>query len=207
MKEILTTGVLIVFEGIDGTGKSTQLELLADALIEREFDVVTTREPTEGVFGQNIRQLYINRDNVTPEEELQLFIDDRREHVEKFITPSLKEKKIILCDRYYLSTVAYQGAMGFDPQEILRMNHFAPEPDLALIFQTAPATSIERITSGRGDTLNDFEQEDSLTKVAAVFDSLEFPYIKRIDATKSISSIHSTVVSEVNKILHAHQNR
>ncbi len=194
-------GSLIVFEGIDGTGKSTQLELLAAHLRASGYDVVTTKEPTEGEFGRRIRKLYLNRDEVTREEELDLFLRDRRDHVEHLIQPSLAEGKIILCDRYYLSTMAYQGAAGMNIDEIARKNKFAPEPDLALIFQLNPRQSIERITSNRGDRLNDFEQEDSLEKVERIFNSLSYPYICYIDADQTIEDVHHAVTAAVYAIL------
>jgi len=195
----LTKGILIVFEGIDGTGKSTQLNLLAEALLERGYPVITTREPTNGTFGKKIRSLYDKRNQVTKEEELELFLQDRREHVENLLTPCLTEKNIILCDRYYLSTIAYQGAAGFDTAEIGRKNSFAPEPDLALLFHMPSKVSIARITEIRGDTLNDFEQEETLRKVAKIFDELSFPFIRRIDAARSIESIHHSIISLVEE--------
>jgi len=193
----LTKGMLIVFEGIDGTGKSTQLNLLADALQSKGYPVLTTREPTNGTFGKKIRTLFDKRNQVTKEEELELFLQDRREHVKDLIAPCLAEKKIVLCDRYYLSTIAYQGAAGFDIAEIGRKNSFAPEPDLALLFHMSSKVSIKRITKIRGDALNDFEQEETLRKVAKIFDELSFPYIRRIDATRSIESVHHAVLSLV----------
>ncbi len=205
MNAPLTKGVLIVFEGIDGTGKSTQLDLLAQALSKNGYPVISTREPTNGPYGKKIRELYIDRDGVSREEELELFLADRREHVENLLKPALQDGKIILCDRYYLSTVAYQGAAGFDPDEIMQLNSFAPEPDLALLFQATPAASIERITSKRGDSLNDFEQEENLTMVASIFDNLDFQYIHRIDATGTIESIHHSVIAAVEKILQQNQ--
>lgn len=202
----LSKGLLIIFEGIDGTGKSTQLQLLADYLTSAGYSTLTTREPTNGTFGQQIRQLYINRDGVSKEQELQLFIEDRKEHVTKLIEPSLQEGKIVLCDRYYLSTAAYQGAVGFDPLKILKMNDFAPTPDIAFLFQLSPDLSIERITSGRGDTLNDFEQKESLEKVRTIFNSLKLPYIKNIDASLSIDSVHQQIVNEIAPLLgHSHK--
>jgi dTMP kinase len=199
----LTKGLLIVFEGIDGTGKSTQLSLLADALQNKGYPVITTREPTNGTYGKKIRSLYDKRNEVTTEEELELFLQDRREHVENLLAPCLAEKKIILCDRYYLSTIAYQGAAGFDTTEIERKNNFAPEPDLALLFHMSSKVSMERITEIRGDALNDFEQEETLRKAAQIFDGLSFPYIRRIDAACSIESVHHSVISLVEDHLQA----
>lgn len=197
----LTKGILIVFEGIDGTGKSTQLNLLADALKSQGYPVITTREPTNGVYGQKIRSLYDKRSQVTKEEELELFLQDRREHVENLLTPGLTGKNIILCDRYYLSTIAYQGTVGFDILDLEHKNNFAPKPDIALLFQMSSKDSIERITEKRGDTLNDFEQEETLRKVAQIFDGLMFPYIHRIDATHSIESVHHSIISLVEDYL------
>lgn len=197
----MNKGLLIVFEGIDGTGKSTQMSLLAGALRKKGFPVIETREPTNGRFGQQIRALYANRNGVSREQELELFLADRREHVQEVLTPALQEGKIILCDRYFLSTAAYQGAVGFSPMEIIDRNSFAPPPDLALLFCAPPQMGIERITAGRGDTLNDFEQEAMLHKVSAIFDSLNLPYIQRIDASGSIESVHQAVLQAVTPLL------
>ncbi|TKB09144.1 dTMP kinase [Desulforhopalus sp. IMCC35007] len=190
-------GILIVFEGTDGTGKSTQLALLADYLQSRNYPVVTTREPTTGPYGQKIRDLYVKRDTCSPSEELELFLADRKEHVDTLINPSLAEGKIVLCDRYFLSTVAYQGALGFDVEELLSRNSFATPPDIALLFYIPLETALQRITVGRGDMLNDFEKSENLSKVAAIFDSLSENYIKRINAEGSIQQVHLTVLSLV----------
>jgi len=200
-KIVLPKGCLIVFEGIDGTGKSTQLHLLAERLAGCGLPVVTTKEPTEGKYGQQIRALYRNRSNVTMEEELELFIRDRREHVNGFIEPALEQRKIVLCDRYYLSTIAYQGAAGADPGAVERMNGFAPAPDLALIFQLEPAQSIKRITDKRGDILNDFEQLESLAGVSAIFNKMDFPFIRRIDSHQPADEVHADVINTVKTTL------
>jgi dTMP kinase len=197
----LTNGCLIVFEGIDGTGKSTQLQLLADHLSECGYAVVATKEPTEGKFGQRIRNLYADRTTVTREEELELFLLDRRDHVDHLIRPALTAGKVILCDRYYLSTLAYQGAAGMNIEDIAERNSFAPVPGLALIFQLDPQASIERITLKRGDRLNDFEQEDYLKAVETIFNSLNYPYIRYIDAGQTIEEVHRAVVEAVERYL------
>lgn len=194
-------GLLIVFEGTDGTGKSTQLRLLADALQERGLNVITSREPTEGRYGQEIRKLYTNRNTISREEELDLFLADRKEHVETLLTPALNAGKVILCDRYYLSTIAYQGAAGLDPARILARNDFAPEPDLALLFHAPIQTGVDRITKGRGESLNDFEKEEYLRKVASHFAEMDFPFIRRIDASGSIEEIHQQILGLLQPIL------
>ncbi|KAF0188585.1 MAG: thymidylate [Desulfobulbaceae bacterium] len=215
-------GLLIVFEGIDGTGKSTQLSLLAATLRQHGIEVIETREPTMGQFGRQIRALYTNRNGVSPEQELELFLADRREHVQNLLIPALEEGKVVLCDRYFLSTAAYQGclgdagrastspgssdtqpslACGFTPSEIIGKNSFAPNPDLALLFCLSPQAGIQRITTGRGDILNDFEHEAVLERVAAIFDSLQLPYIHRVDASGSIESVSQSVMRAVRPLL------
>ncbi len=195
------TGLLIVFEGIDGTGKSTQIELLGDYLKGEGYPVITTREPTDGQYGKAIRALYVDRGQCTPEEELQLFLDDRKEHVTKLLNPHLKQGDIILCDRYYFSTAAYQGANGFDPAEIIERNSFAPEPDITLIFEQPVQTSLARITENRGEAPNDFEQSESLSRVSEIFQSLVHPSIVRINATDSIDRVHQSVMDAVTPLL------
>ncbi len=194
-------GLLIVFEGTDGTGKSTQLEILAQDLLAKGLPVVITREPTDGTYGKQIRALYANRDTVSLEEELELFLADRKEHVDQLLTPALESGKIILCDRYYLSTVAYQGAAGLDPDHILARNDFAPTPDLALLFHAPIQTGVKRITEGRGEKLNDFEKEDYLQKVAAMFSKLDLPCIQRIDASRTIEAIRLDISRRIQPLL------
>ena len=194
-------GLLIVFEGTDGTGKSTQLNLLAIALQKMGFAVISTFEPTNGKYGQQIRALYTNRQKTSLDDELNLFLADRKEHVDTLLTPALRDGKIVLCDRYYLSTIAYQGAAGLEPSMILDRNSFAPTPDLALIFHAPIATGVQRITEGRGEIQNDFEKEDYLMKVAEQFALLDLPYIKRIDASGTIEAIHRDVLEQVMPLL------
>ncbi len=194
-------GTFIVFEGIDGTGKSTQLDRLADVLRRLGHEVIETREPTEGVYGRQIRALYQNRHTVSVDEELDLFIKDRRDHIDNLITPSLAAAKIVLCDRYYLSTAAYQGAAGCNPAEIIARHDFAPEPDLAIIIEVDPRICIARITEKRGDLLNDFEQLESLKKVDSIFKEMDLPYIERIDGSASEDQVHQQVVRLIDRLL------
>jgi len=200
MGDDVKEGLLIVFEGVDGTGKSTQLQLLYEILQRKNYPVIATREPTEGKYGQEIRQLYKNREKYSDEEELELFLADRKEHVDQLLISALNRGKIILCDRYFLSTAAYQGAIGFDPETVLARNSFAPDPDLALLFQAPINIGLTRITSGRGETPNDFEQAENLRKVAAIFAAIDRPYIKKIDATGPIESVHQLVMEHVTAL-------
>ncbi len=186
-------GLLIALEGIDGTGKSTQLALLADFLREQGCEVVQTREPTDGEYGRRIRALYQDRGQCTPEEELELFIRDRRQHVRDCIEPALAAGRIVLTDRYYFSTAAYQGAAGCDPEQVFAANSFAPEPDLVLLLTMEPEQSLARIRKLRKDIPNDFEQIDQLRKVARLFASFRHKCIIRIDAAAPLDTVQGEI--------------
>ncbi len=194
-------GLLIAFEGIDGTGKSTQLALVAGYLRELGCEVVETREPTDGEYGRRIRELYQDRGKCTPEEELELFIRDRRQHVRDCIDPALAGGRIVLTDRYYFSTAAYQGAAGCDPEQVFAANSFAPEPDLVLLLTMAPEESLARIRQLRGEPLNDFEQLDQLRKVARLFASFSRECITRIDAAAPLETVQERIRQAVLELM------
>jgi dTMP kinase len=198
---LIAGGLFIVFEGIDGTGKSTQVHLLAEKLKHLGYAVVATREPTDGPYGRKIRELFIDRGAVSREEELALFIADRSQHVSEVIRPGLKDGCVVISDRYYLSTVAYQGANGMDPERILNKNKVFPVPDMAIILEIEPAQGIKRIRNQRQEHPDTFEDEVNLRQVAAIFDAMEQDYIKRINGSDSIENVHRQVFEAVAVVL------
>lgn len=194
-------GILIAIEGIDGTGKSTQVGMLADYLRTRGYTVTVTREPTDGPYGRKIRRLFVDRRQCSPAEELELFIKDRRQHVHEVIDPALARGHIVVTDRYYFSTAAYQGAAGHDPEEIFAQNSFAPEPDLVILLTMEPGASLARIKELRREELNDFEQEDQLQRVAGLFDSFNNSRIVRINADAPVQQVGENIRAVVDKML------
>ena len=167
----MSRGLFIVIEGIDGTGKSTQAARLSEWFRERGREVVLSREPTAGPWGRKVRESAATG-RLSPEDELEYFLNDRRQHVDELIGPSLAAGKVVILDRYYFSTMAYQGARGFDPLEIRRKNEaFAPQPDLLLILDLEVDAALERI-GARGDTANEFEQRENLERCQEIFMSL-----------------------------------
>jgi dTMP kinase len=164
-------GIFIVLEGIDGTGKSTQAARLADWFRERGRVVVQSREPTDGPWGKKLRESAATG-RLAPEDELAYFLNDRRQHVAGVISPALAAGNVVILDRYYFSTMAYQGARGFDPAEIRRRNEeFAPVPDLLLILDLDVDTALGRI-GARGDLANEFEKRGNLIRCREIFRSL-----------------------------------
>ena len=197
----MNRGLLIVFEGIDGSGKSTQCRMLADLLNKKRIANISFAEPTLGKWGMKIRQLLAEgRNGISPDEELEWFMNDRREDVEQNIEPALKAGKVVLMDRYYFSTAAYQGALGFDPQEIKAENEkFAPVPDRVLVFHNSPEKSLERIESSR-EGKSAFEKRDYLIEVQNIFKSFTDSNIRFVSSDPSIEKVHEQVLCEVQDL-------
>jgi len=188
-----TSGFLVVFEGIDGAGKSTQVTLLASALEAKGHEVVTTREPTNGTWGQKIRRSK-TEGRLTPDEEYEAFIEDRREHVGELVMPALERGAVVIIDRYYFSTMAYQGAAGYAEPEAIRADNeaFAPEPDVLFIMELTPEESLGRITQ-RDGAPDEFETMETLTRCAAIFDTVADDYVLRLDATRTPSELFDVI--------------
>ena len=182
-------GLLIILEGIDGTGKSTQAKRLGAWFEARGREVVLSREPTDGPWGRKLRESAATG-RLSPEDELEYFLKDRRQHVEEVIQPGLDAGKVVILDRYYFSTMAYQGARGFDPAEIRRKNEeFAPRPDLLVILDLDVDTALERI-GARGDTANEFEKRGSLQRCREIFLSLaDEPFARVVDSGSSLDDV------------------
>ena len=192
--------MLVVFEGLDGSGKTTQLERLAAALRAHGHDVITTREPTDGPAGRLIREMARSGELVPPERELRWFIEDRREHVEAVIEPALAAGRIVLTDRYTLSSVAYQGARGLDPREILEASERDfPLPDLALVFEVDAALGLERVRGRGGVAEPAFEERAFLERVAAIFAGLDRPYLVRVDGRADADEVERRVAAGVRE--------
>ncbi|MEM9452664.1 MAG: dTMP kinase [Myxococcota bacterium] len=195
-----TRGVLLAMEGIDGAGKTTQIRLLEQRLTTCGVPHVVTKEPTDGFWGSKIRESAQTR-RMTIDEELAAFINDRREHVQKVIAPALQEGKIVLIDRYYFSTVAYQGARGMNPEEILEKNSFAPSPDVLVILDVDPATGLRRIRE-RGDSADLFEKEEELALARDIFLKLDVDDVNSfvLDGRNSIGDIHDEIWSTLSRL-------
>lgn len=195
-------GWLIVLEGIDGAGKTTVIRRIHQYCTEHGLESIASAEPTRGAWGMKLRQS-MSDGRLSPEDELELFLKDRAEHVESLILPALLRGKAVILDRYYLSTAAYQGARGASPEWVLAENErFAPKPDLVLLLDFDPATGLDRIRA-RGDTPNTFEQLDQLREVRRIFLSLERPFIHRVDASQGPDAVWSACRQKLDDVLRA----
>ena len=150
------TGLFISFEGIDGSGKSTQARLLADHLTSQGYDVVLTREPGGSEGAEEIRALVLkgDPDRWSAETEILLFTAARRDHLERLIGPALAEGKIVICDRFADSTRLYQGLSRGHLRGIVDQLHnlmIGREPDLTFLIDMHPDTSLQRALDRQGD--------------------------------------------------------
>ena len=191
--------MLINLEGIDGCGKSTQSQFLMDKFESDNKKTILLKEPTNGRYGQKLWEMLSGKIEATTEEILHLFVLDRKDHVNQKIKPALDEGKIVLMDRYYYSTMAYQAAAGIDVNRIRRDNEFAPKPDIVLIFDLPADLAMKRVRSH--SVADVFEKEEYLEKVRKAYLNLgDDPLVRIIDATRTPEKIFDEVwrlVSEV----------
>jgi dTMP kinase len=199
-------GFLLVIEGIDGAGKSTQADMVAAALRQRGLQLVRSKEPTDGKWGRMLRAS-ATTGRLPIEEELRAFLEDRKEHVATLIEPSLAQGKIVILDRYYFSTAAYQGARGIDFRTIIEENErFAPEPDLLVLLDIEPQSGRGRI-HGRGDQANEFEKAESLKRARDIFLQIKKPYLLVLDARKPKEELCETIVAKTTRAMAFRTNR
>ncbi len=143
-------GVFICIEGLDASGKTTQSHRLVRNLRQKGFEAIYTAEPSLGEIGRFIRTRILQRKRRVPSVvEALLFAVDRIDHVETRIKPALQEGKIVVCDRYMFSSLAYQGAAGLDLNWIEEINRLALLPDLAIYIDIPPEVVVERIKRKR----------------------------------------------------------
>jgi len=210
-------GRFITFEGIDGSGKSTQLRLLSGDLRVRGFNVLTTFQPGGTPLGRRLREAFLEtEENVHPMAELLLFAADRAQHVNFLIKPALTEGRIVISDRYADATAAYQGAgRGFDEKiinQVIRLATDNLKPDLTLFFDIPTEKAILRARARTdNETVKNKNRMDQET--TDFYDRVRQSYLKIaenepkrfriIEASGSIDEVHARVSEVVNKFLKA----
>lgn len=186
---------LIVFEGIDGSGKTTLSQMFYQRLQAEGTASLWLREPTDSPLGRRIRRIAQEQDSISAQEELDLFLADRRWDVEINILPALRAGKTVVLDRYYYSNACYQGARGLDLDAILRANReFAPEPDLVFIIDVEVDRALERIGRARESLARLFEKRGYLEKVRANYLSLRGRNLAVIDGNPGLERVFSAVL-------------
>lgn len=193
-------GFFIDIEGLDGSGATTQVNLLKDKIKSDKLNVFTTKEPTDNVIGGLIRGALTGVYRL-PAPALQLlFVADRHHHLERQITPILQNHNILLTDRYLWSTIAF-GSVDLSREWLIKLHYYCFLPDLSFFLRVSPKTSLARIKADRFD-VELFEEEKKMWKVWDSYEWLvkKFPKeIKIIDAEQPSSKVAEEIFKEVER--------
>lgn len=209
MSDAVCAGRFITVEGIDGCGKSTQARLLVEDLERAGYDVLALREPGGVAISEKIRALLLDPANVEMSAtcELLLYEAARAQLVHEVVAPALAEGRVVVCDRFYDSTTAYQGYAGGVPLDaVTRANELAVgacAPDLTLVFDIDPALAAERTVSRTQDRMEakGIAYQQHVAEGFRAIASAEPARVKRIDAARDIDAIHADVMAAVQAIL------
>ena len=195
---MVSKGVFICVEGLDGCGKTTQAKLLVRRL-RRSCDAVYTAEPSSGKIGRFIKKHCLHGDKrVSGVVEALLFAADRFEHVQNAVLPALKRGLIVVSDRYVYSSLAYQGATGLELEWIERINERAVRPDLAIFIDVEPETVVQRLKP-RKSVMENLETQKKVREVYVKF--VEKGELVRVDGNKSKAEVAADLAEVVQRFL------
>lgn len=196
MEKNLYGGSFIVFEGLDGSGQSTQAAFLVDYLKSRGRAVVATKEPTQWTrAGRQIGGVLGEKERTSPLKLQKLFCEDRREHLKREIIPALKRGQVVISDRYFFSTLAF-GGLEVEMVKLARLNAKFLYPDKIFFLRVSPAECVRRIAA-RGAGAQFFEKLEKLKKVGGNYEKIcaRFPDVMIIDGEKTKVEIHQRIKS------------
>jgi dTMP kinase len=194
LSDLRKRSILVAVEGIDGAGKTTQVELLREALARVGEQPIVSKEPTNGPWGKIIKES-ASTGRLTPQKELEAFINDRTEHVKSLVLPSLNDGRIVILDRYFYSTIAYQGSRGVNVEQVRStMEARFPIPDAVFILDIDPVLSVHRIAHSRGETPNHFEERGNLARARELFQGLSGSTIHHVDGAMSREAVHDRII-------------
>lgn len=193
-------GAFIVFEGIDGSGKSTHIKILCGELRGQGYDVLETSEPSRGRIGRFIRDYVEHRGRRLPAEvEALLFAADRFEHLKKTIEPALKQGQIVVSDRYLHSSLAYQGAEGVSVEWVREVNYFALKPDLCILLDVGPETGLGRMRRRRRTVFEVYTFQQRVRNLYLQF--VEQGEMVKVTAERPIEEVQREISALVHEIL------
>lgn len=203
-------GMFITFEGGDGAGKSTVINKVYEELVKKNLSCMITREPGGIDIAEQIREVILNVKNIKMDArtEALLYAAARRQHLAEKVIPALEEGKIVLCDRFLHSSLAYQGyARGLGIEEVYEINKFAIDsymPDLVILFDIEPKLGLERINKNKGREINRLDKEnmDFHDKVREGYSILMEKYnhnIVKVDASGAVDEVYLEVSKIINE--------
>lgn len=187
-------GKFIVFEGLDGSGQTTQSQLLADYLLREGRDVLLTKEPTlDSVEGKKVLTVLIKKETMPSDELQKLFAADRRQHLDNLIIPNLKQGKMVISDRYVLSSLAY-GSIDLKTEWLVKLNDEFILPDITFVINVPVEVCLDRIHH-RGEEITIFEDKDKLQKVGQAYKALSdrFKNIYILNGEESVNNVFEQV--------------
>ena len=207
----MKSGKLITFEGLDGCGKSTQLEKIKEWFIMQGYEVLKTQQPGGTRIGKQIRKILLNPEHkeIHPESELLLYLSDRIQHITEKILPAKAEGKIVLCDRFHDSTVAYQGygrGLNFKSIESIITYSIKPfTPNLTFLLTISTGTIVDRLNHRKEHSAKDridIESSKFFERAAKGYQELASAEPERfvcLDGEKGIEVIHQQIISELRE--------
>jgi len=201
--------LFLVFEGIDGSGKSTLCGEVHKHFVSLGLPVLKLYEPTDGEWGRQIRDIL--KSGKMPDAGLQvrLFLLDREDDSKRNILPAINDRKMIIMDRYYYSNAAYQGAMGLDPSDIITQNQAKefPDPDRVYLLDISPEEALRRV-AGRNKSAHDrdiFEQGEFLTNVRNIYHAISNERFLIIDGTLPVAESLRIIIDDIIKNFGTHE--
>ncbi|HUW21656.1 MAG TPA: dTMP kinase [Candidatus Bathyarchaeia archaeon] len=191
-------GFFVVIEGLDGCGASSQIEPVAEALRIGNKEVTTTSEPTDNILGGLLRGALTGVYRLPPASLQLLFVADRLHHLDRLIEPVLKKGELVLCDRYFWSTIAY-GSIDLDFNWLLEINQYCLLPDLSIFLKVDPLTCFQQIKKSRFG-LELFENRQKLDQVWRIYEKLARKYPREIvfvDGERVSSEVKSNILKAI----------
>ncbi|MBW2989189.1 dTMP kinase [Candidatus Woesearchaeota archaeon] len=197
--------LFIVFDGLDGSGKGEMITRLNDYLSKKGYKTLVTKEPTGGEYGKRVNTILKQEKDPKKSAELCLsfFVKDREEHLKKEIEPFLRQGGVVICDRYYYSTIAFQHTQGLDIGKVILENISFKTPDITFILDLPSGLALERIHK-RGKAKEKFEQLEFMERLRKNFLDLKDKLddnIRIIDASKSKEKVFKQIKEEIDLVL------
>lgn len=195
-------GIFIVIEGLDGSGKTTQATLLAEKFYKK-YNVLLTAEPSRGKIGTFIRECCLYEDErLRTEAEALLFASDRIEHMYSEVKPALEEGKLVICDRYVYSSLAYQGSAGLSLEWIKTINARALQPDFSIFIDVPPEKVLERLQRKKS-VMETLETQQKVREVYLKY--VEKGELVRVDGDREKGQVAAELFKIVSSLIEAAQ--